>query len=104
LVGAIFLGLVSVGIIFAGCALGIPPVLEWLDGRVVPVDGLLKRVLSMTSNNNSASYYYAHEKFGYKVSKEAYKALVPGLRYRVYHTPCQHRLMSREPLDETLLQ
>lgn len=84
---------------------GLHLILDLRDGQVVQVDGLVNRSPSFSNGSlSSVSYYYAHENFGYKVSKEAYRALVPGLRYRIYQTPRTHRLMSLEPLENKISQ
>lgn len=100
-VGAFIIGLTLAALAFAGFTFCVLAAQERHNGRVISMDAPIERMVSVTasSNSSSASYAYNYEDFHYKVSKEAYRTLVPGLRYRVYHTPRQHRLMSIEPLD-----
>lgn len=102
----IFVSLLLLAVALINCFSCITLALEWRDGHVVQLESGVERILSANNNSSSpsASYYYTYEKFHHKVSKEAYRALVPGLRYRIYHTPRQHRLMSIEPLEDTLPQ
>ena len=81
------------------------------DGRVAFLDGFVERERKESSDSETGgtttSYYYVvyqqqpsgvhHQRFS--VNGAAYYALVPGLRYRVYYLPSDHKLVSIEPLS-----
>jgi len=78
-------------------------------GRVAFMDGFVERERKESSDSEggtTTSYSYVvyhqqssgvnHQRFS--VNGAAYYALVPGLRYRVYYLPSDHKLVSIEPL------
>lgn len=81
------------------------------EGRVAFMDGFVERERKESSDSDSGttstSYSYVvyqphpsgvnQQRFS--VNGAAYHALVPGLRYRVYYLPSDHKLVSIEPLS-----
>lgn len=97
----IIAGLILFAIGAGLCAMGCLLALDVHDGRALMLEGPVKRAISMSNDSSAGTYYYAYEKFHQRVSKEAYRVLIPGLRYRLYYTPRAGRLLSLEPVDDS---
>jgi hypothetical protein len=67
-------------------------------GIVLSSDGLITRERRRTKNNTT--YFYVLNELKFRVSPNAYNALIEGLHYRVYYTPRSKTLVSVEALEE----
>ncbi len=67
-------------------------------GRVLMVEGLVDRWVSVHDKGSGYSYYYVLDGKRFGVSHDAYNALVVGIRYRLYYAPKSGILTSIEPV------
>jgi len=71
------------------------------DGRVAIMDGIGVHEMKRESDGEggyTTRYSYVVNQQQFSVTGAAYNALVPGLRYRVYYLPSDHKLVGIEPL------
>ena len=70
--------------------------LDLIRGRVASVEGLGQR---HKTDSRQQVYTYCFGKLRFKVSGQAYNALLIGAAYRVYYTPSSKQLLSIEPAN-----
>ncbi len=67
------------------------------EGRVALLDGNIQRKEDSDSDGDS-TYYYVLDTQKFRVSWDAYEALIPGVTYRLYYLPRCKKIVSIEPL------
>ncbi|MBI9043221.1 MAG: hypothetical protein JEZ06_01975 [Anaerolineaceae bacterium] len=75
------------------------------NGKVKTEEGRGRRVLNENISNkggNKLTYYYQIGDERFRVSKQAYNAMIDGIKYRLYFTPLTRVMVSIEPIDSPL--
>jgi hypothetical protein len=70
--------------------------LDLLEGRAAMLEGFVQA--TEHSSEDSNTYYYELDKERFTVTSAAYRALIPGERYRLYYLPHSKKLLSIEPV------
>jgi len=85
-----------------GSVLGdVRPTLDIIDGRVLSSRGQVQKFTRVISGRYTTTlYFYTLNGQDWRVSPEAWRALIEGRRYRVYYLPRSKALVGIEPMGE----